>query len=197
MDLSDEEKLRLAAMLGTQADAPDHEQRIDTLRQLAFEEYVDWLLARKRFESVSALDHKRILEVFSRIRVEAPSVETLSNDFGISESRAVSMLSRMRYGSARIIRQLQYAAAGTEIQEQRQNVAAEDGLLFLWLRRETARIVEEANTAIMRDTTARQANGKYEGAELARKSEPGRYDEQWSASPKMWDHIVAWIGEHA
>lgn len=184
-------------MLGTQAEAPDHEQRIDTLRELAFEEYVDWLLARKRFESVSALDHKRILEVFSRIRVEAPSVETLSNDFGISESRAVSMLSRMRYGSARIIRQLQYAAAGTEIQEQRQNVAAEDGLLFLWLRRETARIVEEANTAIMRDTAARQANGKYEGAELARKSEPGRYDEQWSASPKMWDHIVSWIGEHA
>lgn len=194
MDLSKEEEQRLAAMLGADVGTADYEARVEKLKELAFAEYVDWLLARRRFESVSALDHKRILEVFSQIRREAPSVAILANEFDVSESRAVSMLSRMRYGNARIIRQLAREAACRELKEQRQTASLDNGLNYLWLRRETARLVEEANTSIMRDTESRKPGGKYEGAELARRTEPGRFDEQWATTPKMWDLIEAWIG---
>lgn len=197
MELSTEEGERLAAMLGTTVGAADYSEKLEQLKELAFEEYVEWLLARRRFESVSALDHKRVLEVFSKIRGEAPSVSILANEFDLSESRAVSMLSRMRYGNARVIRQLQYEAARRELRAQREGVGLDNGLNYLWLKRETARIVEEANTSIMRDTTARSAGGRFEGAELARKTEPGRFDEQWATTPKMWDLIDLWIGDQS
>ena len=151
MDLTPDERRRLAAALGTTSDAADYESRLELFKELAMRELVDWAISRRRFESVSAIDVHRILALFGEIRDEAPTVEALANELSISESRAVALLSRMRYGDARLIRRLTYVAAGRDLQAQLASAALKSGRKLIWVKSDTGRIIDEANTAIMVD----------------------------------------------
>ncbi len=151
MDLTPDERRRLAAALGTTSDAADYESRLELFKELAMRELVDWAISRRRFESVSAIDVHRILALFGEIREEAPTVEALANELSISESRAVALLSRMRYGDARLIRRLTYVAAGRDLQAQLASAALKSGRKLIWVKSDTGRIIDEANTAIMVD----------------------------------------------
>jgi hypothetical protein len=167
LDLTESEEKRLAAALGTTVDDDAFSERVDALEQVALDEYVDWLLSRRRFETAASLDRHRLLALFGRIRNEAPTVEALANDLDISESRATSLLSRMRYGDARMIRQLTYEAARAELGRQLATVEVSNGRKDIWVSADTGRVVNEANTAIMMDQEGRQEGGPLEGAELA------------------------------
>ena len=151
-ELSEAEKRRLAAALGTSVDDPEKfASAEEQLREVAYDEMVDWILGRRRFESTSALDRHRVLTLFAEVREQAPTVEALANDLDIAESRAVSMLSRMRYGDARLIRGLTYRAAVTELEAQIAAGDAEQGQKLVWVSADTGRLVDEANGSIMRD----------------------------------------------
>ena len=197
-ELSESEKRRLAVALGTSADDPDaFAAAEEKLREAAYDELVDWILGRRRFDSSSALDRHRVLVLFARIRQEAPTVEALANELDISESRAVSMLSRMRYGDARLIRGLTYRAAVTELEAQIAGGIAEHGQKLVWVSSDTGRLVDEANGSIMRDIESRAPGGRYENAQLARREESGRSGQQWQATEEMWAMIVAWLTDRA
>lgn len=197
MDLTPDERRRLAAALGTTSDAADYESRLELFKELAMRELVDWAISRRRFESVSAIDVHRILALFGEIREEAPTVAALANELSISESRAVALLSRMRYGDARLIRRLTYVAAGRDLQTQLASAALKSGRKLIWVKSETGRIIDEANTAIMVDQTGRGEGGRYAGAEKAERTDNTRTGQSWSASDKMWQFIVAWISDRA
>jgi len=197
VDLTPDERRRLAAALGTTSDAADYEPRLGLFKELAMRELVDWAISRRRFESVSAIDVHRILALFGEIREEAPTVEALANELSISESRAVALLSRMRYGDARLIRRLTYVAAGRDLQAQLASAALKSGRKLIWVKSETGRIIDEANTAIMVDQTGRGEGGRYAGAEKAERTDNTRTGQSWSASDKMWGFILAWISDRA
>jgi hypothetical protein len=62
---------------------------ISALAQLALDEYVDWMLGRTRFRSLSELQIERIATIYDRItRTEVPSKTRLYNDFGLSHGQA-------------------------------------------------------------------------------------------------------------
>jgi hypothetical protein len=184
---------RLAAALGTTVDDEAFTQRVARLEQIALDEYVDWILSVRRFETPAALDRHRILELFGTVRQQAPTVESLANDLDISESRATSLLSRMRYGDARLIRRLTYVAANTELQKQLGSVEAFNNRKDVWVSAETGRAISEANTAIMLDHDARKEGGRFAGAELAERPSATRTGQEWVASERMWELILAWI----
>lgn len=184
-------------MLGTTPEADDFTPRLERLREMAFAEIVDWALSRRRFESVSALDMHRILGLFGDIRDEAPTVELLANDLSISESRAVALVSRMRYGDARRIRRLTYVAARRDLDAQLASAAAKSGRKLIWVKSDTGRVIDEANTAIMVDQLGRGEGGAYEGAEKAERTDSTRTGQSWSASERMWTLIGAWIDTQA
>jgi hypothetical protein len=193
LSLTKPEKQRLAAALGTTVASEVFAERVVLLEQIALDEYVDWLLSVRRFETAAALDRHRILELFGTVRQEAPTVESLADDLDISESRAASLLSRMRYGDARLIRRLTYVAALAELQRQLASVEAFNNRKDVWVSAETGRAVSEANTAIMLDHDARKEGGSFAGAELAERPSATRTGQEWVASELMWELIIAWI----
>lgn len=196
--LSDSETLRLARALGTSPDDSAAFSKAEkNLREAAYEEIVDWILGRRRFESISALDRHRVITIFAKIRQEAPTVEALANEFEISESRAVSMVSRMRYGDARLIRGLAYRAAIQELEVQIPAGTEDHGQRLVWVSTDTARLVDEANGSIMRDIEGQKPGGPYAKPQLARREESGRISQQWRAAPRTWDMIVHWLNERA
>jgi hypothetical protein len=197
LDLTEQESTRLAHALGTEPGSDAYEERLALLGEVATEEFVDWILARRRFETVSAIDRHRILQIFARIRQQAPTIEALSNDLDISESRASSLLSRMRYGEARLIRGLIYNSAREEVSRQLESARDSGGRKFIWVTSDTGRVIDEANTAIMMDQVGRRPGGAFEGAEKADRQESTRTGHLWSATDRMWEFIVVWIENQA
>jgi hypothetical protein len=197
LGLSKAEKQRLARALGAVPGNEDAAKRVEQLAKLALRELVDWILARTRYESISALERHRVLQIFGQIRGEAPTVESLSNELDISESRAVSFLSRMKFGAARLIRGLQYASAKGELKAQLDTGDRHDGRKHVWISADTGRRIEEANTAIMMDQLGRRNGGAYEQAEKAERVDTTRTGQYWSASDRMWRYIVSWLEEQS
>jgi hypothetical protein len=197
VDLTADEQRLLAAALGTTPDTKAFRDRLRQLEAIALRELIDWAIARRRFASVSAIDMHRLLAIFGEIRQEAPTVELLANDLSISESRAVALLSRMRYGDARLIRQLTYLAAHHDLDAQLKSATAKGGRKVVWVKSDTGRIIDEANTAIMIDQLGRREGGQYAGAEKAERTDSTRTGQSWTASEKMWQFIASWIKTQA
>jgi hypothetical protein len=197
VNLKEDEERRLAAVLGTEPSTEDFRARLEQLEGLALRELIDWAISRRRFESVSAIDMHRILAIFGEIREEAPTVELLANQLSISESRAVALLSRMRYGDARLIRRLTYLAARSDLDAQLASAPSKNGRKAVWVTSDTGRIIDEANTAIMIDQVGRAEGGQYKGAEKAERTDSTRTGQSWTASETMWKFIVGWIDAQA
>lgn len=109
----------------------------------------------------------------------------------------MSLLSRMRFGAARRIRGLRYASAKQELENQLSSGDKDDGQIHVWVSRDTGRLIEEANTAIMIDQQAKRAGGKYEGAVKANRVERTGTGQAWQATEKMWHYILDWLEEQA
>jgi hypothetical protein len=193
--VTEQERRRIAVALGTTVDSEDFDDRVRELEQVALDELVDWILSRRRFESAAALDRHRVLAIYGAIRHQAPSVESLANDLDISESRAMSLVSRMRYGDARMIRRLTYEAAAREITDALALAQVRNGRKEIPVTAETGRVVDEANTAILLDQEARRPGGRYEGAEKAERLSATRTGQEWVVSEQTWTYIADWIQE--
>lgn len=100
----DEMPPALRKALGGRRDA-DPAAQWAKVRDLAYQEWVAWLSGR-RHDSLASLERERIIAIFE-LRREVPTVQRLVEEFGISEGRASSMMSRIRYAAGRRIRALQ------------------------------------------------------------------------------------------
>lgn len=78
LDLTSAEKARLARALGVDPADGSFAARLEALNRLALQEWVDWILAKRRFESVSALERERLLQIFGELRREARRRKRLS-----------------------------------------------------------------------------------------------------------------------
>lgn len=94
LGLTEAELDRLAHALGAPKTQEAFDQRLEALQELALREWVDWILSKRRFDSISSLERDRLLLIFGKVRTEAASTEALVEEFDITESRAVSLLSR-------------------------------------------------------------------------------------------------------
>ena len=124
-------------------------------------------------------------------------MELLADELNIGESRGVALLSRMRYGDARLIRRLTYKAAHADLEAQLASAASKGGGKLIWVKSDTGRIIDEANTAIMVDQLGRGEGGRYVGAEKAERTDSTRTGQSWSASDRMWTLIAGWIEAQA
>lgn len=122
---------------------------VRTLCRVAFDEIISWLLGKRRFDGISALDQHRVLHLFATITGEAPSVEEIVNALGIPEARAVAMLSRLRYGEARLLRALVYKSAAREIRERLNGAPISSGRKTIYVSVDKGSCIEEANMTIM------------------------------------------------
>lgn len=117
LKLGPEQLEQLKTALGSPTTEEEFAQRLLKIGAAALKEYVDWMLAIRRFSSSSELDAARVLEIFAHVRVEPPTVESLAAELAIPESRAMALLSRMRYGDARMLRSLAFTAAAAKIRQ--------------------------------------------------------------------------------
>ncbi len=187
--LSAAERAALEKALG----GADHfGDRFAKLGNLAMAELVGWIVGRRRFNSVSESDTSRVLEIFLDIRNEPPTLDKLVDDLGIPESRARSMLGRMRYGEARALRQLQYRHALDRVQSDLGQTTEQNTRKQLWLDKTVADCVDEAANAIMQDTAKRGKGKPYALAEFPAFSSQ-RYGTAVWTTTKMWDYILDWL----
>jgi hypothetical protein len=164
-------------------------ERIARLRNHATTEYVEWLIGRKRFTSMSELDTDRILHLFLDVREQVPTVETLVSEIGLSAGRATSLLSRLRYGEARQLRKLAIKQAFTELEQQLAMVEENASRKTVWVPVEIFDIVFEAAGAIMQAPEEHGRKRKWEQAEMPTGNR-SRFVSTVTASTKMWSHVI-------
>ena len=53
------------------------DEKLQLVTELAVKEYVEWLIAAKRFSTISELDTDRFLHLYLEVRKEVPTVDSL------------------------------------------------------------------------------------------------------------------------
>jgi hypothetical protein len=192
LSLRPEETSALESALGSREGEPKFAERLEGLAGLALREYLLWITGRRRFNSIPESDGTRVRSIFLELRGEPPTVEQLVDGFGFSEPRATSLLSRLRYGDARKLRVLAYAAAAKTIEASQASASEEDGRKTLYLPRDVWDIANEASWHIMSQPEKQAKAGEYEGAEWPEASVT-RYGCTVRASSAMWNHVVRWL----
>ena len=190
------ERRALIRSLGLEDDGPEFGKRLAVLAQLALEEWVDWIVGRHRFNSVSENDKARVLRLFLDVRKEPPTLQVLVNDLGIPEGRGTSMLSRMRYGDARRLRALGYRKTHSDLSGRLQGDEESGGRKTLFIEKQSWDYIQEAAWEIMRDTAKHAKGQQYEGAEFPEGS-VDRWGGTCKASVGMWDYILDWLDQRA
>lgn len=181
---------RLKVALGT-ATPEETLERLTLLQGIAFREMAQWLVSTRRFSSVSEMDSSRVLSLFLEVRGEYPSVEQLVEQLGISSSRAVSLLGRLKYGEGRALLRLARKGALAEISRKLSEQPSDgDGRKTLMLAKSAFDEVQESAFAIMSEPEEQKKGGRYEGAELPEFSSSGRLGGTVTASEKMWGFIT-------
>lgn len=170
------------------------EERLRTLAILGLTELADWIIGRKRFATVSENDISRVLKIFLKIREEAPSLESLANDFAIPESRGRSMLSRMNYGDARGMKVMSYKLTLQSLNELPKTEKNNEPQA-LTVDAQRLACINDATWAIMSHPQDSKDGGKYEGAEWPVENHKGIHGAIVHATPKMWTYIMAWLDE--
>jgi len=194
--LESAEQQRLAYALGCpKPEGAGFEQRIDSLYRVAFTEYVNWLLGKRRFNSISSIDQYRVLQLFAIIRKDPPTVKEIVNALAMPESKAVAMLSRLRYGEARLLRALVYKSAADGIKERLGRAPLLGERKSIYVSVDQGSCIEEANINIMMDQEAREKDGRYEKAERAERGLTSRYGQEWTATEDMWNYIIQWLDD--
>ncbi|HEX2087390.1 MAG TPA: hypothetical protein VHF89_17035 [Solirubrobacteraceae bacterium] len=140
-----------AALLGLpNAQHPDFAPRLAALAKHAFAERADWLTGRDRPGQTGELDRRRVLHLFATVRNQAVTVERLVDELGFPETRAKTLISRLRYSDAKTLRGLAIRAAHDDLQAR--HAAAEpdeNSRRTVYLPRETFLAVREAESALI------------------------------------------------
>lgn len=181
---------RLKAALGSPSTEEEFARRLLQIGDAALKEYVEWMLAIRRFSSSSQLDAARVLEIFAHVRVEPPTVESLATELAIPESRAMALLSRMRYGDARMLRSLAFRAAAVKIGQWVDMSRPPGESQTAWLDRDSMNCVRESAAEIMLVPGATAPGGLYPRAELPRYVQD-RYGGSAEARTEMWQYILS------
>jgi len=181
----------LKRALGASDDA-ELEARLQAVRSLAFGEFIDWALARRRFSSVSELDSSRVLALFLRVRRQPLTAESLVEDLAIPQAGATYMVGRLKYGEGRALTALSFAAAATEVQARLAEVSEVDSRKSIIVDRDVVDRIGEVAFAIMSAPVAdHNRGGRFECAEQPTKISSGRWGATVTASTKMWGYIVS------
>jgi hypothetical protein len=188
--IAKEDAKRLEVALGATS-AKEADERLEQLGKVALREMVQWLLSVRRFASVSELDGARVLALFLEIRRAYPTVDQLVDELGISSSRAVALLGRLKYGEGKALARLARVAAVDEIQRRLDAQSADgDGRKSLLLTQPSYDEVEAADFAIMSEPQLHRKGERFAGAEAASFGSRGRQGGTVRASETMWGYIL-------
>lgn len=191
-DLDDDQNLDvLSQILGCDKADSVFTAGLSELVVLALAEWLQWATAQQRFNSLSELDTSRVLSLFLRVRKAAPTVEQLVEDLAIPQGRATSMIGRMKYGQARELLKLSFAAAARDV-EKRVNEATENQKRkSITVSREVLDRLHETEYAIF---SARNAN-TFPSAETLAVTPSGRYGAIVTTSTAMWGYVIAELND--
>ena len=178
------------------SDEADLEARLLAVRSLAFAEFIDWALAKRRFGSVSELDSSRVLALYLRVRREPLTAASLVEDLAIPQARATNMVGRLKYGEARALAALSFAAAAAEVQARLAEVSEVGGRKSITVDRDIVDRIGEVAFAIMSaPVSEHNKGGRFESAEQPTVMSSGRWGATVTASTKMWGYIVSKLAE--
>lgn len=176
-------------------------QRREKLARLAVREWVDWLNGKWRPDTVPALERARILKIFAIIRKDTPAVDKLVEGFGIPEGRAMSMVSRMKYGAARWIR-------GTDLQTLAEDLAT----TITRARDELAKAKKELeqdkefpiplnrpqSELLYAMLVSLDNSPDVEDRKVGRHTPTlDRYGATWRLNPPQWAHVIKRLGDES
>jgi hypothetical protein len=194
LDLSDTELQVFARALGVpdMNNKPFLLEQVRRLRASALKEFVDWMIGKTRYSSVSESDMHRVIEVFLRVREEAPSVDQLVSELTIPAGRATSLLARMRYGEGRALTELALRSSAAKLRGQLSAVQAEsDNRKSVWVDGDIITHIREVAMKIMKAPRAdHNKRGKFQGAQLPDITSYGREGGLVKTTTKMWDYII-------
>src|SRR5437667_633763 len=190
LGIAKEDAKRLEVALGATS-AKEADERLEQLGEVALREMVQWLLSFRRFASVSELDGARVLSLFLEIRHAYPTVDQLVDELGISSSRAVALLGRLKYGEGKALARLAREAAIDEIERKLNAQSADgDGRKSLLLAQPSYDEVEAADFAIMSEPQLHRKGERFASADAASFGSRGRQGGTVRASETMWGYIL-------
>ncbi len=98
--MPDEEKIKpfMRALLGDEIGETELNNKINELKNLAFEEWVNWLIGSYRPTSIGENSSDRIFKIYTNIKGDIPAIEELVNYFNIPAGRAKYIISVLKYG---------------------------------------------------------------------------------------------------
>jgi hypothetical protein len=192
-NLDPSDRLILARALGlTDVKSADFLDRVLKLRELALTEFVDWLIGRRRFNSISESDLHRIVELFFKVREEAPSVDSLVSQLTIPVARATSLLGRARYGEGRSLTILAAKSAASKLEANLAKAKLEGGdRKSVYVDSDTYAYIRRAAMLIMVEPESQDKGGKFEGAQMPDFTSYGRDGGLAKTTMKMWKYIIA------
>jgi hypothetical protein len=199
LGLTQAERERLAQALGVAGpDDPGFAERLLKLRTAALKEVAGWIIGKTRYSSVSENDMHRVIELFLKIRQEAPSVDQLVSELTIPAARATSLLGRIRYGEGRELTALALTTSAARLSEKLREAQIENGTQTVWIDSDTLSHVRHvAMLIMMSDPKNREKNGKFEKAQFPDFTSYGRDGGTAKTTPKMWEYIVQGLQQGA
>lgn len=166
--------------------------RLEMIRSLALMEWLEWATARRRFSSLSELDTSRVLKLFVNVRKRALSVESLVEDLAIPQARATNMIGRLKYGEARALASLSFAAAVDDVKKRLDDAEERSGRKSITTTREIVDRIEEVHFGILSSPPKElDKRGKYAAAEGLTVASSNRYGSTVTTSTKTWTYIIS------
>lgn len=170
----------------------EFEKQLYALAIVGLTELADWIIGRKRFNTLSEIDISRVLRVFLEIRSDIPSVESLAEDFGISEARGRSMLSRMNYGEARHVKARSYRFTAQSLSDELSHTKVEKGRKALTVDIQRLAYIQDAVWEIL--SSSQSDCSDTERPEMTHRD---RHGATVLATPKTWEYIMKWMEKKA
>jgi len=169
----------------------EFEKRLYALAVVGLTELADWVVGRKRFNTLSEIDISRVLRIFLEIRSDAPSIESLAEDFGISEARGRSMLSRMNYGEARHVKARSYRFTAQSLSNELSQTKVEKGRKSLTVDVQRLAYIQDAVWELM---SGQRYCPDVERPEVTHRD---RHGATVLATPNTWECIMKWMEKKA
>jgi len=97
MDIEEEIKKFMRALLGNESSEKKLDDGISKLKTLAFEEWANWIIGIYRPTSLSENTSDRIFKIYTSIKGDIPKIEEIVNYFNIPSGRAKYIISVLKY----------------------------------------------------------------------------------------------------
>jgi hypothetical protein len=189
--LADSDLPVVRLILGT-TDASTVADRLEAVRKVAFREFLEWAMARRRFNSVSELDTARVLALYVRVRREPATVESLVEQLAIPQGRATSMLARIKYGDGRALMAMSFEAAAKDVEARLKEVDETNRRKSITVSSDVVdRIQEVAFEIVSAPVADHNKGGRFELAEEVTSLPSGRWGATVTTSTKTWGYIVS------